>query len=94
MSGLDEANILEKMANHVNLMKIPLLLLNVVSAHIGLTAPNPTPQPQEMARYDANQAGDALPFVKIKAPEIQKVRLNIAHLHLMPSDGRLTDDNL
>lgn len=58
-----------------NLLKVPLILINVLAVHVGLTPPNAPPPPQERAKYNASGAGDTLPMVELKAPLIQKVRL-------------------
>lgn len=57
-----------------NLLKIPLILLNAVSVHVAFTSPNPPPQPDEMRKFTASGAGDAVPLMKFKGPLIQKVR--------------------
>lgn len=61
------------MLYHTNLLKIPLILINGLGVRIALTPPNPTPKPQEREKYNANRAGDTLPMVELKGPQIQKV---------------------
>lgn len=64
------------------IFKIPLLLLNAYCVHVAFTPPNPPPKKQEKVKYDANRAGDTIPMVELKGPEIQKVQ----------RDGRFTEN--
>ena len=56
-----------------SLLKIPFLFLTSWCAHVALTSPNPPPRPQEMEKYACNNANDAIPFVRLRAPAIIKV---------------------
>ena len=63
------------MLTYSSLLKIPLILVNIVSVHFALTPPNPPPQPEEMAKYNVNNAGDTIPLVQLRFPLIHKVHL-------------------
>ena len=63
------------MLGAANFLKIPLIILNILGAHVAMTAPNPPPKQQERAKFEVNKASDTIPMVELKGPQIQKVSI-------------------